>query len=127
MRHLQLACQPRPGRNYSRGVSLSSAHGHRHSSRGQFLSHLPSPRDFGTNTSVLSAVLSIHANQAPARLAGGLSQRLVSTLWLRSRGARMTANAPVTAKCERIVILWICLSLFLLRVVGQVEVWLVAP
>lgn len=38
----------------------------------------------------------------------------------------MTANAEV-ANRERIVILWICLSLFFLRVIGQVEVWLITP
>lgn len=39
----------------------------------------------------------------------------------------MTANGAAAANRERIVILWICLSLFLLRVIGQVEVWLIAP
>ena len=28
---------------------------------------------------------------------------------------------------ERIVVLWVCLILFLLRVLGQIEVWLLAP
>jgi hypothetical protein len=39
----------------------------------------------------------------------------------------MTGTSAITANRERIAILWICLGLFLVRVVGQVEVWLIAP
>jgi hypothetical protein len=39
----------------------------------------------------------------------------------------MTANAAVSTNRERIAILWTCLCLFLLRVIGQVEAWLIAP
>jgi hypothetical protein len=39
----------------------------------------------------------------------------------------MTASAEAAANRERIAILWICLCLFFLRVIGQVEVWLITP
>lgn len=39
----------------------------------------------------------------------------------------MTARTAVMAERERIAILWTCLGLFFLRVLGQIEVWLIAP
>jgi hypothetical protein len=38
----------------------------------------------------------------------------------------MTQN-PCATERERIAILWTCLGLFFLRVLGQIEVWLLAP